>query len=742
MASDLVLTGCSTESSLAQLAQSVLDQAALVRDQILTQVQAVSTDDLQVSLDQMNALYDQAIAPAQNSAIATQVGLPPAQPTQSQDEARLEPLGLVLINGILWAKGNDSNIENFRHLFFAVGSDVGLFLQLVHWTDNLVVVQTKLTVQALPTSQANWTVEQARSALQNDAIEAVYPAGDGTTYVVVPTFLAVNKSAEQAAFEANIPESQIITQVFWLNSVDTTSARVNQLIALGLNPDEQSSVLTDQSVLSVAPTEVETNRVASDQTIATALSQMQLLNTRFSTTDAASKISLRSEILQSVTADQAILFEIERQVRFNPILISRPADMDDFLTLNTTADLPYMFASRRSVTSINFQIARNDLLNLITQAANIPAGSNTVSSILSNNPVATLDPDINQTNMALILNACSSNSLQKPGDLRYSDLQVSYLCLSSIQIRPDSTTISNTPVIGYAGYDSPSSTIFRQANLDATLGISALFAEIVNLAAPVSAVVAAAINVLVAMLKQLQAAINSVLAPLIAKTQTLVSQAEAFMSRHMSYFGTNTVANSILNCAIPSLSLSLPLLDALVPFLLGLQKQLKSFINQIAQIVSDFLSKLLCLPINFLNDLLKSSTSNLPLICTVDTFKLPQNLEDALSSLRNSFQVENSCYTNFGRNLLRLNATVTVLPAKVTNFQQSIACQQTPLNSQFTSAFRNDIDVSVGTGSLTASSAVQGTNPLTTIGSSLGGVGSSIPTTSASTINSLIPTRG
>lgn len=720
MASDLVLTGCSTEGDLAALAQGVLDQAALVRDQILQQVQAVNPAAAQSLINTLNGQYDQVISPADNTIVSAQIGLLPEQPTEADDESRLEPLGLIMIRGIIYAVGTETNIDQFRKLFFAVGSNVNLFLQLVHSTDSLIVVQTRLIVQKLPTTQQTWTIEQARTLLQNDAIEEIYVAGDSASYVVVPQFLAVNKSAQQTAFELNIDRNEIVTQVFWLRSVDTSSARINQLTSLGLDADERTSILTGQAVKDVAPTSIETTRVISDQLISQALSQINLLNSRFSQLDAPSKTSLRNEILLSISQDRTVMLTLERQVRFQPVLITRPEDIDDFLVLNSQADLPYLFATRRTVSSINFQVSQTELSRRIVAASNIPSGSNTVSSILSNTTGTPLDQDVSSTNQSLVFNECGNSTLSKPGDLRWLDLNTSFQCLSSIKVRPTVTAASNVPVIGYQSFDSPSSIMVRRADLYATLKIPNIFDNIIALARPISDALTAALQVLIAMIKQLRAAIDAVLKPLIAKVQAIVAQIESFISRHMSYFGQATVDSSILKCALNlDLQPSLPFLDDIAPFLDQLRKELKNLLAQIAQIISDFLSKLLCLPITFLNNMLKSATSFLPAICKTDTFKLPPDLEAALVELRDGFQVESTNFTNFSRNLLRLQADIQTIPAKVTQFREDLACNQTPLNSRFMTVFRKDVNTSIGT------------NPISSIASGLG-----------STIGGLVPPRG
>jgi len=705
MADPIRLTGCSTEGDLAGLAQSLLDQASIVRDDILSQISLLDPSSVSATISTLTSQYDTLIAPASNTDISTQIGLPTTQPGQQEEEERLQPLGLVMVRGILYAANGSGNIDRLRKLFFAVGSNIPLFTQLVNSTENLVVVQTRITVRSLPTSQISWTLAEARAVYQNDAIEQIYQAGDGVWYVIVPQFLAVNRSSVQVAFELQIPRNEIVTQVFWLRQVETNSARVNQLDNLGLDGVERSSILTDQPVKDVSPSSVELARTQSDLFVAKARQQIELFNSRFSTSTDQVKTTFRNEILLSVNEGRDSLYEVARRVRFSPTLIERPEDVNTFLVKNSSADLPYLFASRRSVSGINFQATTEELGDLIRTAAQIPSGSNTVSSILAltNQSAITLDLDINQTNLAMVLNQCARTKLQKTVGFKYVDLQTAYQCLSSIQIRPGARTIQTTPVVGYPASDSPASILFRRADLSVSLEVDNIFDRIVALADAVSAAVGSAIRVLISLLKSLRQEVNRVLSPLIEKVREEVAKIEAYLSRHASYFGTATVDSSILRCVLNlDLNATLPFFNDIAPFLETLQRTLRSLIAQIASIMQNFLNRLICLPITFLNDLLRGATSNLPNICKLDTFKLPEQLESALLELRDAFQVENVVYVNFSRNLLRLQASVTSLPAKVEAFRENIACNQTPLNSRFMTVFRKDVDLSIGTNPLGA----------------------------------------
>lgn len=693
------LSVCSTEGSLEELGQAVINESNRVVDDILNQLNALDTTEADAGLDSANAMYDDAIFPNSNDDVASQLGLMGAQPSEEEEEARLEPFGLVLIKGILWCTGTDTNIENLRRLFFAVGSNVTLFLQLLNSTDEMISVQTRLLVKKLPTRQAKWTLAEARALFSNDAIESVYQAGDGW-YAIVPQFLDYNKSVEKVALTLSVPKEEIVTQVFWLKEVKQNSTNINKLTKFGLSSDERTSVLTSKPIKTVRPAAIETLRVQAEQSIKTTLDQMKLLNSRWSRVSSTEKENYRKEILKSLGITKVILFQLQQKLRFYPILIKTPEDMNTFLELNTQQHIPYMFATRRTVQSIDFLATSEELAKRIRAANNIPAGSNTVSSVMANAP-SLADLDLQATNAAMAQTECALVAMSKSGALQFLDLNTAFGCVSNIKLRPTQVVISNIPVIGYKSYESPASVMFRRVNFTKTLKIDNVFDKIIALAKPLTDIIYLAIKALVDMLKSLKKTIDKVIASILKKVKEITSKIESFLSRHGSYFATGSIDSSILKCALGlNLSVDLPFLKDLEPFLDELKKKLKNMLSEVAKTISDFVTKLTCIPMTFLNDLLKSITSFLPPICKTDTFKLPEDLQAAFAELQGLYAIENATYNGYSRSLLTIQAAINALPASVASFKEDIICNQTPQNSRFMAVFSATPGLSVGTNPL------------------------------------------
>jgi len=707
MAEILRLKDCQTDGLLPEIAQQLLDEVALVRDELLVQVNAINPADASAAVQAMNEAFDhflaQAPIPLTNEEVSGQVGLPTEEPSELEDESRLEALGLVLVRGILYAQGNNQNIENFRRLYFAVGSNLTTFLDLVQGTENLILVQTRLVVKVLPSDRTDWTVTDAREIFQNDAIEAVYRAADARFYAVVPQFLNVNVSVAQVAQQFGIPRDEVVTQVFWLREVEQNTARINQLTGLGIQGDELTSILTGEPVKDIRPSTISSLRDNLIVKTSKATSQIEFLNGRYSRVDDAVRSQIRSEILFSVEEARALILLLERKVRFAPILLVRPEDISDFLVLNSQNDLSYLFSEKRSVSSIDFEVSREELRAIIARAARIPAGSNTVSSLLSNQQPVLVDSDVNSSNASWTRNECARIKMSSELPMRYEDLQTSYACLRSSTLLPPAVPTSSVPVVGYDGYDSPSSVMFRRVDFFATLKIQNLFDEIIAVADPLSKTLSEALKVLIAFLKASRAAVDAVLGAIIDKINAVVSQIEALISRYYSYFGTATLDSSILKCAFGfELRPTLPFLSDIEPAVEILRRTLKNLLAQAAQVVGDYMSRLVCIPINFLNDLTKGATAYLPALCRVDSFKLPAELESLLVELRDSFTLESVNIRQFGRSLVRIEASVQALPAKLENFREDLVCNQTPLNSRFMKSMREQVDASFGTNYLAA----------------------------------------
>jgi hypothetical protein len=693
----LQLNNCSNESEIEQLAQGVLEEASRLRDEFLASIVAIDPTDGLDTIAEGNDLYDGGIAPSDNDNLAGQIGLPTAEPSELEEEARLEPLGLILVKGIIYARGLTNNIEVFRKLFFALGSNVERFLEAVRSTEPVVVVQTSLQLRKLPPRSTAWTVQDARLTFQNDAIEAVYQMADGSYYCVVPFYLGFNKSKAQVAQEFSVPIAQVVSQVFWLREVQTQAHLINRLVDFGITSNELSSILTEQPLKTTRPSLLESQRNDFDSSVRRTLDQIEFLNARWSQYGANDIQNFRTEIQTSLEGSLATVLALQATVRFSPLVIDRPEDIDSFLELNRPEHLTYLFAEKRTVRSIDFLISTDDLLERVRSASNIPSGSNTVSSILSNQ-VEQIDLDIDQTNKAWAANGCATTGVSKIGVLRWMDLQTSYQCLSSVPIRPTVREISVVPVIGYASYDAPASIMFRRADLAVTFKLDNIFQKIIDLAAPISEEVARAVRAFVEMLKSLRRGVDQIILPLLAKVRALTSQVEAFLSRHLSYFGTATLDSSILKCALGlDLRLDTPFIRDLEPFLISLQNKIRALLSQISDIVQDFLARFLCWGPNLLNDLLKGPKSFLPPFCRLDTFQLPQDLQNAMFELQQFYTVENANFANFSRNLLTVQAAVTAAPAKLEQFKEDLVCNQTPLNNRMMQVFRKDLNVSLGT---------------------------------------------
>jgi hypothetical protein len=616
------------------------------------------------------------------TAQATAIGIPQAQPTQLDDEQRLEALGLIMIRGILYLADSSGNIDDYRRLFFAVGSDITTFLSIVEGAAPYAVTQTRLEVQQLPRTTA-WTLELARTALANPAIEALYVAGDGDTYVIVPTFLGLNVSAAQMATQFQIPATEIVTQVFWLTQVTQTPQVLSQLAALGISGDQLSASLFGQRLLDFNPNAADSSKQAAVGYTGTALAQLGMLNARFTLLDPTSLASLQQESLLSIGNAQ-IQWELnQQQVRFWSTVLTRPADITDFLVKNTQDDLVYLFTRRQTVSGINFQATSTQIMQAVTQALSIPAGGTTISSLVINANHPQLDPAIDQSNQSLVKNTCAHLQMIQPPPLNVISVQTAIGCLNQALQTNTPLTPQATPIVGYASFDSPSSLLLRQMDVSATFNTDGILNELSALAAPLNSGLTFVILAIVALLKTIQTAIDSVFATIQATIAPLIAQIEGFLSRFMAYHGTLSLDSSILKCALGlNLGVALPEITELSGFVDLLRRKLRNILASFSQVISTLLNKLLCLPLNMINSYITAAESSLPSFCKLNRVQMPANVEAALLQLRSISQLQSDNVQAFSMSALKLSATTQALPLKLAQFQQSALCES-QTNSSF-----------------------------------------------------------
>ena len=719
------LQTCVAEGDLAAALLAFEEQLGDAAQNILNQISQF--DDIAGNtalILQGQNLLNQEILPMTSDDLTNQSGLPLPAPVDPilADEARLAAFGLYLIHGIIWLKGGNGNIEDFRRLFFAVGSDLNMFLSIVNSGKPFVVVQTHLQVKQLPQT-GQWTVDQARALFQNDAIESVYLAGDGIYYVVIPTFLAVDTAKDVLVQRYQIPAEEISSQVFWFTSIPVTNQTITQLKNNGLDDNQRLAALSAQRLIDARPSAYQTLSTTITLQTSNTIQQCQLFQSRYNQLDQAARNAFTQDISKSVTQLQLLNFQLEDQVRFYGTLIPNPGDIGTFLTKNSQADLTYLFTKRREIQSIDFTATSTDVANRISQAFGTQAGNTSTSSILANSLPANpsdIDPTINTVNTQLVSTFCAESLLGLKQftldslNTTITCLQVGYVAAAAVAnpVTPQ-TGSAATPVQGYQSFDSPAQIINRSTDLFATLNTNAITDAINALAAAYTGIFKVLLELLARLIKAAKAAADQVIAALRQQINDLTRKLQAFLSQYLGMHGTATLDSSLLKCAVGfQLSPELPILTDLSNLVSVLNSKIQNLMAQIEKVISDLVNTLLCLPINLLNGFISSSTSGLPSFCQVYKVQLPQNIQDLLSQIQNTFQLQSEGYAAYNRDLFRLNATISSLPAKMDSFKESLACQSSPVNNLF--------------GSITSSLSI-GSNPLAGLANTISGVPSKIP---------------
>jgi hypothetical protein len=672
------LQTCTIEGDLAQAVNDMQQQVGEVTQAMLAQIAAIDTNT--AGIQGINAFLDDMV----QSSPPGNTGLPPEIPTALDNEMRLQAVGLILIDGILYEADDSGNIEVLRQLFFAVGSNVTTFLNLLNSTEPMIVTQTYLNIEKLPPGTT--TLAAAQTLFNNPAIENVYVAGDGNYYCVVPQFLGVNISAQQASTQFSIPINQISTLVFWLKSVQATSNEITRMDQLGITGPFKVAAISGTSLTSASPSTVSTTQAQASVDTGTALSQCQLLNSRYALISQDSIANFQNEILMSSKTAQQDWLALEQQVRFQAFIIIDPTIMITFLTRNSQADITYLMNQRRTVSGINFNATQDDIANLVQQADNIPAGSTTISAVLINTPSVQVPTPIDNANNSLITNYCALNQLSGTS-LSYIQLQIAYGCLSQSIATPAPTPVAPVvPIMGYQSYDSPASIMFSQVNFAATFNTTAATNALSALGTALGQPLLAIVEAIIALITSMRAALDQVLGNFAKQVASFVAQIQSMTSKFTSFFGTASLDSSILKCSVGfNIAATIPALNELAGLIDLLRRQLKNILAQIAKLIENFIETLICLPLNLINGFITGATTALPSFCQVNRVVLPQQLQNALLQLKQGFQIENTNVTAFARDAIKLSATVQALPAKLSQFQSSLLCQSQP-NAKFFSA--------------------------------------------------------
>jgi hypothetical protein len=677
---------CSIQGDLAQAVLDLEQQIGDIAKELIEQIQSIPVDTSLIPSG--HDILDQEILKSPNPLTQDQVsnntGIPKSEPTITDDEDRLAELGLILCKGVLYLADKSSNIENYRRLYFSVGSNMDTFFSILNSGNPFVVVQTRLHVKSLTYKPGGWNLTEVRKIFNNPAIENIYSAGDEKTYAVVPEFLSYNESVDAISRKTSIPENQILSQVFWLGQVDQNSQTVAELIRLGITGNELTATLFGERLLETIPSAADSVRGAAAISTGKAIAQLQLLNQRFAKLDSFSKESLKSDAKVSISEANYDWFLNAKIARFWPTVLSRTQDITDFLSRNTKSDLDYLFTEKRKVLGIDFQATNKEILDRLKQVRNISSGSSTVSSLLVNDLTLLVDPTIDVSNQKLIQNFCAVGQLQSKLPVKVDQVQTALACLKQSLVYPHQPeTPSPTPLAGYASYDSPASIINRRMDFGVTFNVDKILEQLTKVANDLSHPIKITVNAIVSVMRTLKQSIDNVYNIFLPQVEKLLAQIEGFLSRFMAFHGTTSLDSSVLKCSLGlDIQVTLPILDQLETFLTLLKVAIGSALAKINQAVSNLLKKLLCMPINFLNSYITGVSSSLPAFCQTSKITLPSEIEVLLIELRDIFQAQQLNTVAFNRDLVKMGATVQALPLKLDQFRTSLLCDS-PAASNF-----------------------------------------------------------
>jgi hypothetical protein len=424
-----------------------------------------------------------------------------------------------------------------------------------------------------------------------------------------------------------------------------------------------------------------------------ALSQANLFSSRYALIDQKSRDSFQVSIAQTVLFVKKDVFSLQEIVRFYGTVLVDPTQIATFLTKNSKNDLVYLFTKRRTITSIDFSVSNDTIISLVNQVLAVQNGNTSTSAILANSqPLnsANIDSTIDITNKQLVASYCAGYQLNIP-HMSFLNLSTAISCLQTV-LSNQIPVASSSVVQGYQSFDSPAAVLVMHGDLIATLNTTAITNALESLVKKYTGNFKVVIEILANLITQIQNAFFQATQTLRATVSSLISKIQSFISQFMAMHGTPGIDSSLLKCSANfSLSATLPVFGDLGTYLDSMVNQVSTFLASLFKIVSDFVEMLLCLPLNFFNGFMSGVQNSLPSVCSTYKLNLPSDITSLLIQIKNGFQLQSNAFSAFGRDLVRLTASVQSTPQKLTQFQQNLACQNTASAALF-----NGISKAVG----------------------------------------------
>lgn len=172
------------------------------------------------------------------------------------------------------------------------------------------------------------------------------------------------------------------------------------------------------------------------------------------------------------------------------------------------------------------------------------------------------------------------------------------------------------------------------------------------------------------------------------------SQVSSFLDEYINLIGSGSFENSILKCAVNiDFSVGTSLFDNLLILLENFAALVSNFVSSLIDWASDLITKILCLPINLINQFLGAVESLTAGICAIPDVTLPDSVNEQLKLFSSLVKGQRQMMASFIGGLTAIRLNISNAPDQLQQLRDGSVCESESVNKFIKASFLN---ISVG----------------------------------------------
>ena len=650
--------------------------------------------------------------------VADQYGLLPDKATEQEQEQFLSNAGLTLVDKVVYLSGNMStdstdvlNIENLRRLYFALGRNLVSTEKVIRESTQTIFVHDSLSLAILPPKSRYkaYSLFEIKIMLKRDYLtkDDIAVTSDYRTVVLFKDYQALNKSKSEtyAVFEkAGFASTRLITNVFHLKGVDSSPTAVARYMSLGYVGEELNAILTGQDYVNSEYASLLTWVDNLHAAAAKIITQLEYIEKVLAKNPNGDTIEIKTLVSEAQRAINILVNTHQELISTTLFKVSTDIQIEIIAKLrekHTDAKITYMLEKRPDILGVYFNPPDDALMGHIAKVTSscLP-GTTYISNMAVNKTQGKLDQQVLLQMYCDLLDAIAYLDVRtKSRVTKAKNSLYHYMDLTPI---PMVTAYQPVIIQGQPSAASPGSILTPQFDVGKTMDLEkrkenvyGTFNELNDMyPKSISEPLAEIIRSMVGFFEKVFKAIDSIITQAEKTLFALKNRLDSWLSKFASLIGQGNFNSSLLKCAINwDISLSTDILDRLFNFIMQIFGKILAILSKLKTWITDILTKLLYYPVNILNSLIGKFQIALPSACRLPKFDLPANLTDALTKLMNCSSTKSIVLQSFGKDLAKLQLSVSAAPDRLGQFQNSALCE-----SSATSNFMNASMLNVGVG--------------------------------------------